>query len=366
MKAAITSFSIPSLLSKNELTDLLRSSGANERQLFARAAEIKRKFVGNKVYLRGLIELSNRCRKDCLYCGIRCSNKAVYRYSLSCETVMEAVRRAWQRGFGSVVFQSGEQTSDRFIREIEKMVRETKRISDGALAITLSCGEQREKTYRRWFENGADRYLLRIETASEALYKKLHPQDGKHSFSQRMKALEQLDKIGYQVGTGVMIGLPFQTPEMLADDLLFMKRIDIDMCGMGPYLEHPDTPLYAFRDQLLPPERRFNLGLKMVALLRLLMPDINIAATTALQALDLEGREKAIAVGANVIMPNITPPEERKAYLLYENKPLFAEDDEEELARWEQRLRAMGLQIGYHLPGNSTHYRPAQLRRGDR
>lgn len=366
MKAAITSLSIPSLLSKNELTDLLRSSGANERQLFARAAEIKRKFVGNKVYLRGLIELSNRCRKDCLYCGIRCSNKAVYRYSLSCETVMEAVRRAWQRGFGSVVFQSGEQTSDRFIREIEKMVRETKRISDGALAITLSCGEQHGDTYRRWFENGADRYLLRIETASEALYKKLHPQDGKHSFSQRMKALEQLDKIGYQVGTGVMIGLPFQTPEMLADDLLFMKRIDIDMCGMGPYLEHPDTPLYAFRDQLLPPERRFNLGLKMVALLRLLMPDINIAATTALQTLDPEGREKAIAVGANVLMPNITPPKERKAYLLYENKPLFAEDDEEELARWEQRLRAMGHEIGYHLPGNSAHYLPLQRPHGDR
>lgn len=168
-------------------------------------------------------------------------------------------------------------------------------------------GEQSEETYRRWFDSGAERYLLRIETSSEELYKKLHPSSELHNYFKRLKALELLRKTGFQVGTGVMIGLPFQTLEILADDLLFMKELDIHMCGMGPYIEHIHTPLYNNKKQLFHPSVRFNLGLKMVSLLRILMPDINIAATTALQTLEQNGREKAIVVGANVLMPNITP-----------------------------------------------------------
>jgi biotin synthase len=271
---------------------------------------------------------------------------------------MEAVKRAYERGYGSITIQSGEWSSQEFIKQIDRIVREVKQATNGALGITLSCGEQQEDTYRRWFESGADRYLLRVETSSEVLYRKLHPNDNAHTYLQRVKALEALRETGYQVGTGVMIGLPFQTIEQLADDLLFMRQIDIDMCGMGPYIEHPNTPLYAHRDKLLPLEERLHLSWKMVALLRLLMNDINIAATTALEAIDNNAREKAIAVGANVVMPNITPTSYRPGYLLYENKPLPAanDDGEGELKSLERRLRDMNHVIAYFQQGNSAHY----------
>ena len=201
-------------------------------------------------------------------------------------------------------------------------------MSNGELGITLSCGEQSNETYRRWFESGAHRYLLRIESSTPELYAKIHPQNELHSFDKRLKSLQLLKEIGYQVGTGVMIGLPFQTMENLADDLLFLKQIDVDMVGMGPYIEHEDNPLYEFRHLLKTKQERFDLALKMVAALRLLMPDINIAAATALQAIDPAGREKALAIGANVIMPNLTPCDFRKEYQLYEDKPCLDEDAE--------------------------------------
>ncbi|MDD4631869.1 MAG: [FeFe] hydrogenase H-cluster radical SAM maturase HydE, partial [Proteiniphilum sp.] len=291
-----------SMLSKEEIVSLLSLRGNKQQQLFSHAANVKRQQTGNIVWLRGLIELSNRCMKDCYYCGIRCSNKEVTRYSLTHDEVMQVVTRAYEKGYGSVAIQSGEVSSKTFTDKINKMVSDSKRMTQGKIGITLSCGEQSEETYRRWFESGADRYLLRIETSSEALYGRLHPNDDMHSYVKRVKALESLRKTGYQVGTGVMIGLPFQTNEMLADDLLFMKQFDIDMCGMGPYIEHTNTPLYAFREQLPPVTERLSLSLKMISLLRILMPDINIAATTALQAIQKEGRELAILAGANVLM----------------------------------------------------------------
>ncbi|MDI9521990.1 MAG: [FeFe] hydrogenase H-cluster radical SAM maturase HydE [Bacteroidota bacterium] len=345
-------------LSKENLISLLSTKGEEEQRLFERAALVKKQHVGNKVYLRGLIELSNRCQKDCFYCGIRRSNRSLHRYMLSHEETMEAVMRAYEGGYGSVTIQSGEWNSPEFIAWIDRIVREAKQATNGALGITLSCGEQRKETYRRWFESGADRYLLRVETSSEALYRKLHPNDNAHTYHERLKALEALRETGYQVGTGVMIGLPFQTIDQLADDLLFMKRIDIDMCGMGPYIEHPDTPLYAHREKLLSLEDRLQLSWKMVALLRLLMKDINIAATTALEAIDSNAREKAITIGANVVMPNITPTSYRPEYLLYENKPLpIANDDGEgELKSLERRLRGLNHVIAYFQQGNSARY----------
>ena len=348
---------LSSNLSREEIVHLLSVTGEEQQQLFAHSSAIKQQHLGNRVYLRGLIELSNICGKDCYYCGIRRSNRETNRYTLTHEEVMHAVRSAHRQGFGSVAIQSGEIATKAFIEKIDAIIREIKKVTNGETGITLSCGEQTEETYRRWFESGADRYLLRIETSSEKLYKRLHPDDALHSYSGRLKALEALRKTGYQTGTGVMIGLPFQTTGDLADDLLFMRQFDIDMCGMGPYIEHAHTPLWAFRDQLLPLAERLSLALRMISLLRILMPDINIAATTALQAIEKEGREKAILAGANVLMPNITPLKQREDYFLYENKPLSARSDEEELHYLDRQLKAIGHEIGYFLQGNAPHYR---------
>lgn len=312
--------------------------------------------LGNKVYFRGLVEFSNICSKDCFYCGIRKSNKSVVRYEATDEEILTSCRFAWENRFGSVVLQSGERSSRRFADRVERLVREIKRLSGGELGITLSCGEQSRETYQRWREAGAHRYLLRIETSSPALYARVHPQNSLHTFEKRLEALRLLRETGYQVGTGVMIGLPFQTVEELAADLLFFREIDIDMCGMGPYIEHEHTPLYQYRHLLLPREERFGLALRMIAVLRLLMPDINIAAATALQAIDPAGREKAVAVGANVIMPNLTPCQYRRDYLLYEDKPCLDEDAEQCRNCLEARVELAGSEIGYGEWGDSKHF----------
>lgn len=291
----------------------------SDRELFAEAVETRNRTVGDRVYLRGLIELSNRCRKNCLYCGIRCGNTETVRYELSDEQVLSAAEYAWNSGYGSVVIQSGERTDRAFVDRIEQLVGRIKTLSNGELGITLSLGEQDREVYKRWFKAGAHRYLLRIESSSPDLYAKIHPTD--HSYGRRLECLGFLKEEGYQVGTGVMIGLPYQTTENLADDLLFFKALDIDMCGMGPYIEYPEAPLAEVPSNYTR-EERLQLALRMIALLRLLMPDINIASTTALHALHPQGRELGIAAGANVMMPNLTPDAVRGNYKLYDNKPL--------------------------------------------
>ncbi len=312
--------------------------------------------VGNKVYFRGLIEFSNICAKNCLYCGIRKGNEKVIRYNVSDEEILESCRFAWENRFASVVLQSGELSAPAFVKRVDDLLKKIKQISNGELGITLSCGEQTMDTYKRWFESGAHRYLLRIESSNRELYYKIHPEDETHSFEKRVQSLGFLKEAGYQVGTGVMIGLPFQTYEHLADDLLFFKKIDIDMCGMGPYIEHEDTPLYEHRNLLKSKQERFDLALNMIAVLRLLMPDINIAAATALQAIDPAGREKALAIGANVIMPNLTPAAYREEYQLYEDKPCL--DEDAELCRncLEARIHVAGAEIGYGEWGDSKHF----------
>lgn len=292
---------------------------ATDRELFAGAVEVRNRTVGDKVYLRGLIELSNRCRKNCLYCGIRSGNSGVDRYELTDNQVLAAAEYAWRSGYGSVVMQAGERTDDAFTDRIESLVRQIKSLSNNELGITLSLGEQEREAYRRWFRAGAHRYLLRIEASSPELYAKIHPAD--HSQKRRLDCLGFLKEEGYQVGTGVMIGLPYQTIGNLADDLLFFMASDIDMCGMGPYIEYPGTPLSGVQSPFTRNER-LQLALRMIALLRLSMPDINIASTTALHALHPRGRELGIAAGANVMMPNLTPAAARGNYRLYENKPL--------------------------------------------
>ncbi len=342
--------------SGEDLIALLQTTGDGRTALLKKSQEVKNKVVGNKVFFRGLIEFSNICSKDCLYCGIRKSNKKVVRYNATDDEILSACRFAWENRFGSVVLQSGEVSSPAFVKRIETLLKKIKQLSNNELGITLSCGEQSRETYRRWFECGAHRYLLRIEASSPELYYKIHPKTKKHSFEKRLEALHSLRETGYQVGTGVMIGLPFQTIEDLADDLLFLKKINIDMCGMGPYIEHEHTPLYPFKHLLKTKKERFDLTLNMIAVLRLMMPDINIAAATALQAIDPAGREKALAVGANIIMPNLTPCAYRKEYLLYQDKPCL--DEDAELCRncLEARIELAGCEIGYGEWGDSKHF----------
>jgi biotin synthase len=343
-------------LDKNDIIELLQLDSDSMIDLVKKANEIRLKYRGAKVYFRGLIEYSNICKKNCLYCGIRSGNKNFIRYTIQDDEFFDAVKFAIRERYGSIVIQSGENTSPAFIDKITEYIREIKNISNNKLGITLSLGEQSFETYKKWYDAGAHRYLLRIEESHPELYKKLHPQDGKHDFAARYNCLLNLKNIGYQLGTGIMIGLPFQTIEHLAEDLLFMRDLDIDMCGMGPYIEHPDTPLYQYKDDLWPLKERFNLTLKMIAILRLMMPDINIAATTAMQAIDPMGREKALQAGANVLMPNITPKQYREEYLLYENKPCIDENPDDCISCLDARVQMVGYQVGYDDWGDSAHY----------
>lgn len=343
-------------LEREDIIILLNSQDEEKMQLFEKASEVKLAEIGNKVHFRGLVEFSNICGKDCYYCGIRKSNKEVQRYNVTDEQILNAAQFAHENGYGSFVMQAGELESPAFTSRVEKLLWDIKKLSDGKLGITLSLGEQRREVYERWFEAGAHRYLLRIESSTPELYHRYHPDDSMHRFDRRVECLNILQSIGYQTGTGVMIGLPFQNTGHLADDLLFMRNFDVDMVGMGPYIEHQDTPLFQYRDQLIPIEERFDLALKMIAVLRIMMKDINIAAATALQAIDPLGREKAVKIGANIIMPNITPGMYRNDYALYENKPCVDEEPEECKNCLDVRIQLADGEIGYNEWGDSKHY----------
>lgn len=308
----------------NHIIEMLSVEGEQKEELFARAVRVRDSGIGQGIYLRGLIEYSNVCRKNCFYCGIRSDKTDVGRYTLSSAEVLDAARFAYENDYGSIVLQGGEIITKEHISAITGIIRDIKEMSGGRLGITLSLGEQSHDTYEKWFDAGAHRYLLRIETSNPELYKKIHPADGFHKYETRLKVLYDLREAGYQVGTGIMVGLPYQTVEDLAADLLFMKKFDIDMCGMGPYVLSNGTPLAESAAGIIKPDRwRLDMTLKMTAVLRILMPDINIAAATAVQAIDPDGRMKAIGAGSNVIMPNITPESAQKRYMLYENKPFL-------------------------------------------
>ncbi len=335
-----------------------------DETLLERAHNIKGDYVGYVTYLRGLIELSNSCIKNCLYCGIRKDNSNVERYSLTDDEVLSAARYAYENRYGSIAIQSGEMVSTEHTARITRLLHKIKEMSNGELGVTLSLGEQRRETYEEWFKAGAERYLLRIESSNEELYNRIHPNNSLHSYRSRIEALHTLRDTGYQVGTGVMIGLPFQTKQNLVEDLLFFKSMNIDMCGMGPYLSHCDAPLSQYDGLLWSIEERFEMTLRMVATLRIVMPTINIAATTALQAIDPTGREKALWAGANVIMPNITPVTTRAQYKLYENKPI-SEDclDVQDKSLFERIVNA-GDEIGFGEKGTSRHYRNRKKAKG--
>ncbi len=341
-------------LSREEIAALLSIEGEEDtRRLFQRAYAVKRGHVGTAVYFRGLIELGNVCGKDCFYCGIRRGNSSLERYMMTREEILDAAELALNWGYGSVVLQAGEDRSACFSDFIEDVIAGIGGRFGGALGVTLSLGEQDDETYRRWFAAGAHRYLLRIETSDSGLYGRFHPED--HSFERRLRCLAALKETGYQVGTGVMIGLPGQTAEHLAGDVLFFNKIDADMIGMGPYIPHSDTPM---GKDCVPfsPEERLNLALRMIAVTRIVLKDVNIASTTALQALSDTGRELGLLAGANVIMPNLTGMKYRGGYRLYDGKPGIDENAAAFRERLETRIRDIGEYVGYGLRGDSPHY----------
>lgn len=293
-------------LSKAEIVALL-SDEQNQHALFARADRIRHDYVGDDVHLRGLIEFSNICRNNCLYCGIRKGNPNVCRYRLQPEEIVRLARNAAAIGFKTIVMQSGEDlwfTQDKMCRIIE----EIKKLD---VAVTLSIGERSYEDYKAFRQAGADRYLMRIETTDKDLYHRLDPQ---MSWQNRYECLMMIKELGYELGSGIMVGLPEQTVESIADDLLFLKEIGVDMAGIGPFIPHPQTPLANAAGGTL------DLSLRTMAVMRLLLPDINIPATTAMESLHPNGRIKALQCGANVIMPNVTEGEYRRLYELYPNK----------------------------------------------
>jgi biotin synthase len=339
---------------RDELVKMLSLSDEKEiRQLYERAYAIKKEYVGTKVYFRGIIELSNICSKNCLYCGIRSGNKNVKRYMMEREEILAEARWCFEQRYGSLVLQAGEREDKKWTSFITSLIRDIKEVSDNKLGITLSLGEQTEEVYQDWFEAGAHRYLLRIETSNPELYKTLHPKD--HSFQRRLRCLRDLNKLGYQTGTGVMMGLPGQTAGDLADDILFFHDEDMDMLGMGPFIPHKDTPLGHLIESY-DPDDALEKGLKMIAACRIALKDVNIASTTALQALMPTGRELGLLAGANVIMPNVTDTRYREGYQLYEGKPGLDENALSSRLSLEKSILSIGETIGYGEWGDPKHY----------
>ncbi|MBS5793216.1 MAG: [FeFe] hydrogenase H-cluster radical SAM maturase HydE [Lachnospirales bacterium] len=349
-------------LTKDDLVALLSVEKEEElNKLFEKAYAIKEKYIGRVSHYRGLIEFSNYCIKDCKYCGIRKSNDLVDRFAMNKEEILKMAKWAFDNEYGSITLQSGERTDSKFVDFVTDVIQSIKDFSGGNLGMTLCMGEQSEEVYKRWFEAGGHRYLLRIETTNQNLYKNIHPQNDLHSFDKRVECLKSLRKIGYQVGTGVMMGIPNQTIEDLANDIIFFKDMDIDMIGMGPYIVHKDTPIgqYAIEQGLDTEENkkyRFLLGLKMIAVTRIFLKDVNIAATTALQALDPLGREKGIKAGANILMPIITLEDYREKYQLYDNKPCIDDNADKCKNCLTGRVMSVGEKVGFGEFGDSKHF----------
>lgn len=340
-------------MTTDEILALLRTDRPDD--LFAAAYAEKCTRVGKRVSLRGLIEFSNVCGKNCYYCGIRAGNAKVARYRLSEDEIVAAARQAERARYGSVVLQSGEVASEANTAFVERVVSRLHAEFGDALGVTLCLGEQSEETYRRWRAAGAHRYLLRIESSNPELYAKLHP--ASHSWQARVDCLRTLKRLGYITGSGVMIGVPGQTLEDLASDIAFFAQEDLDMIGMGPFIPHPDTPLG--EGLAMTPDwkrHQVELGCRMIAVARLALKDVNIAATTALEALDPQGREKGLLAGANVMMPNVTPAKWRGDYKLYSDKP--CQDESADLVGdvLERRIRSIGEEVNWSDRGDPLHF----------
>ena len=329
-------------LERAEIVCLLKEE-ENAAFLFKAADAVRQKYVGDEVYLRGLIEFSSYCKNNCCYCGLRRDNKQAARYRLSKQEILDIARQAADIGYKTVVLQSGEddgfppQRLAHIIQAIKKM----------GLALTLSIGEKTREEYALFRQAGADRYLLRIETTDKALYEKWDPG---MSWDTRARCLRDLKELGYEVGSGSLVGLPGQTLESLAEDLLFFKSIPVDMAGIGPFIPHPQTPLGAETSA-----GHFTRALKMMALMRLLLPDINIRATTAMESLHPQGRLLALQSGANVLMPNVTDMASQERYNLYPGKVHTGSDASLYLNHLIEKLNGIGRRVHFS-PGFHGEY----------
>lgn len=319
-------------LSRDEFQQVL---SCDDEYLFERARLTAHKVYGNAVFVRGLIEISNYCKNNCYYCGLRADNVKAQRYRLKKKDILACCNNGYVLGFRSFVLQSGEDPCysdavlDDIISEIKKLFPDC--------ALTLSLGERSYLSYERLFNAGADRYLLRHETANEQHYEMLHPDT--MSCAIRKQCLYDLKKIGYQTGCGIMVGSPGQTPDHIIDDLIFIKELQPHMAGIGPFIPHSDTPFKHHEAGSI------QLTLNILAILRLMQPSLLIPATTALNTLDVNGREKGILAGANVIMPNLSPAQARKKYMPYDNKISTGNEAAESIAELQSSLARIGYEI---------------------
>lgn len=329
-------------LSEKEIFQLLKDDSINE-YLFKAADEVREKYLGNSVHLRGLIEFTNICKRNCMYCGLRRDNNNLKRYRLTEEEIIDLAKKAVSYGYKTIVIQGGE--DDYYTKE--RMTRIIKNIKSLGIALTLSLGEKTYDEYKAFKESGADRYLIRIETTNKKLYEDMDPG---MSFENRLECLRNLGKLGYEVGSGILVGLPGQTLESIAKDILFFKKINADMIGIGPFIPNQDTPLKNANGQNL------ILSLKVMALTRLILPDINIPATTAMESLAPNGRIKALQSGANVVMLNVAEGEYRKLYALYPGKICTEDNPKHYRSYITKKIQSIGREIsdGYGFRGNSN------------
>lgn len=323
-------------LSRDEWTRLIRGRTPElAGYLFQKARGIRIRHYGRDIFIRGLIEFTSYCRNDCYYCGIRKSNECASRYRLTEEDILACCESGYRLGFRTFVLQGGEDgwyTDDR-MEDIISSIHS----AWPDCAITLSVGERSFESYRRFARAGADRYLLRHETFDEAHYRKLHPPH--MSAAHRKQCLWDLKKLGYQVGTGFMVGSPYQTPENLADDMLFLKELNPQMVGIGPFIPHHDTPFAG------KPAGTLELTLFLLGLIRLMLPRVLLPSTTALGTIAPDGREQGILAGANVVMPNLSPPQVREKYLLYDNKLCTGDEAAESLKSLNARMEVIGYRL---------------------
>lgn len=320
-------------LEREEFLNLLNNITEEDKIYLTQKADIIRKnFYQNRVFLRGLLEFTNYCKRNCIYCGIRALNKNAERYRLADEEILKSCEMGYELGYRTFVLQGGEDeyySDDKIIKIISNIKEKFKDV-----AITLSIGEKSYESYKKYYDAGADRYLLRHETASKDLYEKLHPNA---SFENRIECLWNLKEIGYQVGAGFMVGLPAQTNENYVEDLLFLKKLNPEMVGIGPFISHKDTPLANEKNGTL--EKTTTL----LSIIRLLIPEVLLPATTALGTIDSKGREKGLKSGANVVMPNLSPVYVRKKYSLYDGKVCTGEEAAECRNCIENRINRSGF-----------------------
>lgn len=317
--------------SRNDIIEILKDDSNND-WLFSLADKTREEYVGDEVHLRGLIEFSNICKRQCKYCGLRCEDKYIDRYRISKEDIISYAEHAVNMGYKTIVLQSGE---DEYYNT-DLMCEIIAGIKKLGVALTLSIGEKTYEEYKAFKKAGADRYLIRIETTDKTLYNQMHPN---MDFDNRVRCLENLGRLGYEVGTGCLVGLPNQTIESLADDILFFKEINADMVGIGPFIPHPHTPL---KDSAT---GSFTLALKVMALTRILLKDINIPATTAMETLNPNGRIIALQSGANVVMPNVTTTEYRAKYEIYPNKICINENPDKCKGCISAKIQSIGRTV---------------------